>query len=114
MKPAEIEAAMALLRERVKQTSVSATARDLGYSRPAVSMALSGSYAGGLDRMARRVLERFGDVSCPHLSTPIPAADCAEHRSRPMPTGSARSFQHWQACRRCPHNPERAGAAHVE
>lgn len=107
MTPAEIEAAMRLLRERAARTSVSAAARDLGYSRPAVSMALAGTYVGGLERMARRAMECFGAVACPHLDAPIPAAVCAEHRSRPMPTGSARSFRHWQACRRCRHNPNR-------
>lgn len=116
MTGAEIAQALDLMRARVASSSVAAVARELDYSRPAVSMALSGRYLGRLDRLARRALERLGGVICPHLGRPIPATECADHRRRPMPSGSARSFRHWQACRHCPHNPDPEGEApnHVE
>lgn len=112
--PQEIETAMALLRARVAETSVSAAARELGYSRPAVSMVLAGTYVGRLERIARTVMERFGAIACPHLGTQLLATECARHRTRPMPTGSARSFHHWQACRQCPSNPDRARGSDAE
>ncbi|SMH62872.1 hypothetical protein [Azospirillum agricola] len=114
MTAAEIETAMALLRARVEATSIAATAREIEYSRPAVSMALAGSYVGGLDRMARRVIERFGAVACPYLGEAIAIDVCSKHRARPMPTGSARSFRHWQACRQCSSNPDRARGSDAE
>lgn len=110
MTPAELDAALVLLRERVAATSIAAAARDLDYSRSAVSMVLAGTYLGSPEHLARRVLQRFaGTVECPHLSAPISGQSCADHRTRPMPTGSARSFRHWQACRTCAFNPDTGG-----
>ncbi len=106
MTPAEIDQAMALLRDRVTASSITAAARALDYSRPAVSMALAGRYEGRLDRLAQRVMERFGGVECPHLGVTITAQDCASNRNRPLPTGSTQSFRLWQACQRCPHNTD--------
>lgn len=109
MTPDIRERAMALLRAAVARSSVAAVARRLGYSRPAVTMVLGGTYAGRPDTLLARALDRLTARRCPHLGTEIPSLECAQHRSRPMPTGSRSAFRHWQACRACPHGDEAHG-----
>lgn len=106
MRPAALDRAMELLRAEVARTDLSKTARRLGYSRPAVSMVVAGTYAGRPDRLLERVLDVLGTHQCPHLGAEIAHRTCAEHHSRPMPTGSRSAFRHWQACRRCAHRTQ--------
>ncbi|NYZ17030.1 LacI family transcriptional regulator [Azospirillum sp. RWY-5-1] len=97
--------ALALLREEAARTSAAEAARRIGYSRPAVSMALAGTYKGGLGRLADAVLATLGGVACPHLGRTITPRDCADFAGRPMPTASRAAVAHWRACRACPHRP---------
>jgi len=103
--PQEIDRALALLRAEADRTTVTAVARQIGYSRPAVSMVLAGTYRGRIDQVAAAVLAALDTVSCPADGADITAAACLETRTRPMPTSSPRALRRWRQCQRCPLNP---------
>lgn len=77
----------------------------IGYSRPAVSRALSGTY-GDTTRLERAVMTRLPVVACPHLDKPIARTDCTGYATRSYASIAAADVPHWRACRRCPHKPE--------
>ncbi len=91
-----------LLRAEAERTSISAAARRIGYSRPAVSAAIKGKYPGDTRRLAARVLAVLGAlISCPHTGDAMHVEECRKWRARPMPMGSAEDLKHWRACRTC-------------
>ena len=93
---------IALLREEAARSSVAAVARKLGYSRPAISGVLNGTYRGRTDKIAARVLAVLGRrLLCPHLNAAMHIEECRRWRRRPMPMGSARDLRHWRACQAC-------------
>ena len=112
LSPDAIAQAITLLRAEAERTSIAAAAKRIDYSRPAVSMALAGTYKGGLERLAQRVLEVLSNVRCPHLDRSIPAAECRSHHTRAMPTSSPMALRHWRACQSCPNRTE--GGADAE
>ena len=87
--------------------TISAVAQRIGYSRPALSLALRGKYgAGSLDHMERKIAAVLGsDVQCPHLGRAITTAACRATRLQPVPTHDPGELEHWQACKSCPRNP---------
>jgi len=93
-----------LLAAEAARTSIAATARRLGYSRTAVSLALAGKYPGGTDKMAATVLDVLGGVACPQLGREVTAAECAD-KAGAMPTSSPTALRLWRACQTCPHRP---------
>lgn len=97
--------AMTLLRQGLAQAgSITALAARLGYSRPAISAALAGTYKGHTTRLRARLFEALqGGVECPHLGDTIPAGQCADLRARPLSTSNRDALKQWQACRICPH-----------
>lgn len=103
--PHDIGRALDLLRAEAGRTSIAAAARRIGYSRPAVSMVLAGTYPGRMDRVAVRVLARLDTVACPADGTVLTAAACREIHGRPMPTSSPRALRRWRECRGCPAAP---------
>lgn len=98
---------LALLSSEAARTSIAATARRLGYSRPSISLALAGKYPGGTEKLAAKVLEVLGTTDCPHLGRPVSAAECADN-SGTMPTSSPGALRLWRACQGCPNKPENA------
>ena len=58
---------LALLHKAVEGRTKAAVARELGVSRPSVSLLLAGRYPGRTDHMAARVLAVYGRIACPHL-----------------------------------------------
>jgi hypothetical protein len=91
-----------LLRAEARRTSISAAARRIGYSRPAVSGVLAGRYHGDTSRIAARVLAVLGGmILCPHTEAEMKLDACRRWRARPMPLGSAADLRHWRACRAC-------------
>ena len=91
-----------LLRAEAERTSISAAARRLGYSRPAISGVLNGTYRGDVSRIRARVLAVLGRrVHCPHEDAEMHIGDCRRWRARPMPMGSACDLKHWRACKGC-------------
>lgn len=96
------------LREAVDASSCAAVGRRIGYSRVAVSHIYHGRYGAGTERIRAAFLEAYGDgPECPHLGHQISPAECADHRSGPMPTSNPARFKHWTACQACPLNPGR-------
>lgn len=93
-----------VLQSEVKKTSISDVARQLGYSRPAISLVLSGKYDGGTKLIAAKVIAAFTElVQCPYLDCDLPQAKCGDYQSRPMPTSDPQALRHWVACRSgCP------------
>ncbi|ADP87628.1 helix-turn-helix domain-containing protein [Nitratidesulfovibrio vulgaris] len=95
---------LALLHKAVEGRTKAAVARELGVSRPSVSLLLAGRYPGRTDHMAARVLAVYGRIACPHLSADITTAQCRS-MSGPVPTSSPAAIRHWRACQACPHRP---------
>lgn len=96
---------LALLADEAKRTTIAATARRIGYSRTAVSLALVGKYPGRTDKLAARVLETIRRVACPFLDREVTPAECAKNGGR-TPTSSPAALRLWRACQACPHRPE--------
>lgn len=96
-----------LLRAEVERSgSRGRVAQQLGISRSAVSMLLSGTYPGGTDRMAELILSQLDTVVCPHTGETLSRPACAEIAGRPVPTSSPDALRHWRACQRCDHRLE--------
>lgn len=95
-----------ILRDQCNQTSISDVARQIGYSRPTISLVLSGDYNGGTGKIAAKVIATFTDsVQCPFLGADITQAVCHDHQSRAMPTSDANALRHWIFCRNeCPYS----------
>lgn len=94
--------ALALIRAEVFATSKAAVAIRLGYSRPAVSRLLSGSY-GDPDQLLRTALRTLDSVACPHTGSDEPRSLCTEQARSEPPTHNPFRLAHWHACRRCAH-----------
>jgi hypothetical protein len=93
-----------LLAEAVGKSSRAAVARELGVSRPAVSLLLAGKYPGQTDRMAARVIDCFAHVDCPHTGKSVTPDHCRKFCG-PAPTSSPAALRQWRACLTCPNNP---------
>lgn len=94
-----------VLTDEVAKSSKSEVARQIGYSRPTVSLVMSGNYDGGTSAIATKVMEIFTDqVACPFLHADINKGQCVDYQSRPMPTSDPQQLRHWMSCRNeCPH-----------
>lgn len=80
-------------------------AAELDLSRTIVSLVAADKYHARTDAFARRVVEVYGGVECPHLGTRITGAACKTYALAAAPTSSARDARHWRACQSCPHKP---------
>ncbi|MGE4244179.1 hypothetical protein [Ramlibacter sp.] len=111
----------ALLTERASSLSRKLVAGALGVSAPVISQVLNGtgkygSGAASTDKLAEKVVHTFGRFPCPHLTEQSAAAEpvvitaeqCRGFAHRPVPTGSPRDMQHWQACNGCTHKAHTA------
>lgn len=94
-----------LLSEAVNASSRAAVAKELGVSRPSVSLLLSGTYPGNTNRMAARIMERYARVDCPHTGKSVTPEHCRRFTGQ-VPSSSPAALRQWRACRACPHNPE--------
>lgn len=101
---------LTLLAEAAQASSKAAVARELGVSRPSVSLLLSGRYPGNTNRMAARVLDRYARVDCPHTGKSVTPEHC-RRLCGPVPTSSPAALRQWRACQACPHNPNTKEAA---
>lgn len=93
-----------VLKHEVSKSNIADVARQLGYSRPTISLVISGKYNGGTDLIAAKVIAAFTElVQCPFLACDLPRAQCEDHQSRAMPTSNPEALRHWMACRNgCP------------
>jgi hypothetical protein len=96
---------MQLLRDAVDRLgSIQAVADRIGYSRTAVSLVLSGTYAKDTTALARAVLTRLDLVSCPVLGE-IAGDQCRAHQAAPFSAANPQRIALYRACRTgCPHS----------
>lgn len=97
---------MKLLTDAVAASSKQQVANALGVSRSQVSLVVNGKYIASTEHIAKKVLDIFGRIQCPHLDTEITQAECQSNRRRKAPTSSPREMKFWRACQSCQHNTE--------
>jgi len=99
-----------LLAAEIDRTSVTETAKRIGYARSSVSLANGGKYTANTDQLEARVLEVLGGPEptfyCPAQTTSITKSECTDFAARPMPTASPRALRQWQICQSCTHRED--------
>ncbi|NVM78875.1 hypothetical protein FHW83_004706 [Duganella sp. SG902] len=98
-----------LLRDEADKTSIGRAALRVGYSRTAISQALSAKYPGDmakLERMVLSALELPMAVACPHLKLNLPTTMCHDFSTKAAPTHNPLHMMHWRACQSCPNKSE--------
>lgn len=97
---------LALLRQAVADDARGKTgvAERLGYSRPAISRVLAGTY-GDTRHLRAAVLATYARIDCPYLARSLAPDECANYAGRSYSAIAAADVPHWRACRRCPHKP---------
>lgn len=98
--------ALALARTAAEADSIAAVAEALGYSRPAVSRYLSGGYPSP-GPIEAAILSYYDRRHCPHVGEEVAPEYCRRKALAPEPFGGNARLVHWQACRQCPHKPEK-------
>ncbi|WP_457798132.1 hypothetical protein [Methylocystis sp. S23] len=102
--------ALDILRAAVERSSIAAVARQLDYSRPAVSQALAGKYPGDARHLRAAILETLtGRHNCPALAREVAQSECAAFRAKPLPCGPRSAVARWETCQRCDFNPASMG-----
>lgn len=95
---------MDLLISAVEASNKAQVAENLGVSRTTVSLVVDGKYPAKTDRIAAKVIELYGRVTCPHLGVEISLSECKTYHTGQVPTSSPRAMKHWRACQTCPNN----------
>lgn len=95
-----------LLRQAVHDDprGMTGVAERIGYSRPAVSRVLSGSY-GDTTQVAAAVVAAYARIDCPYLRESLAPDECARYAARTYAAITAADVPHFRACRKCPKNP---------
>ncbi len=92
-----------ILAAECEKSNKAEVGRQIGYSRTAISLALSGKYVGSTEKLAQAVISTFSDnLHCPHLQATINPDECVDFQSRPIPQSNATALRHWRACQSCP------------
>jgi hypothetical protein len=90
---------------KVHPRKLAGVADALGYSRPALSRYVNGSY-GGAEKLEAAIFDRYQGVrACPHNGEHVPVSHCRLRAHAPEPFGGAARHAQWQACQRCPYKP---------
>lgn len=79
---------------------------EIGYSRPAVSRYMSGSYGDGIEKLEAAILKVYDRRDCPHTGEAIAPEVCQKKALGPKPFGGAERRTWWLCCQTCPHKPE--------
>lgn len=99
--------AIALVQEAAKAhpRGLAGVAEVLGYSRPALSRYVNGSY-GGPEKLEAAIFEHYqGLRTCPHDGEELPVAVCRKRAHAPEPFGGNARLAAWRACQACPLKP---------
>lgn len=93
------------LRQRCRQTSQSAIAKEIGYSAAVINQVLKGTYKGDVKKVARAVRGAFlGEtVNCPVLGE-LERHLCQQNARRPYASTNPTRVKLFKACRGCEHN----------
>ena len=81
--------------------SMTKVAKELGYARPSLSLALNGKYKGNTHSIEQKVLETFGQFECPFLKRTISRLQCRTYQEREAPTQNPAEMRHWRSCQNC-------------
>jgi len=79
-------------------------AAELGYSRPALSRYVNGSY-GNAAKLEAAIVLRYDRRDCPHTGEEISPEVCRRRALAPKPYGGEARERQWQACQSCPNKP---------
>lgn len=100
------ERAYGLAQAAVTATSRATVAREINYSRTAVSLYLSGKYGAGVEKLESAILARYDIYPCLHTGQMIDGPDCHHRASAPRPFGGRAKEANWLACQSCQHNTQ--------
>ncbi len=94
----------------IAESSIQAVAITIGYSRPALSRYMSGSYGAGVEKIEEAIKRHYDVRNCPFLTKQVDIHYCTTKSTaaRPIKSGGVREA-HWLACQSCPNNQ---GAPH--
>ncbi|WP_372405004.1 LysR family transcriptional regulator [Acinetobacter piscicola] len=87
--------------------SMTKVAKELGYARPSLSLALRDKYIGNTALIEQKVLETFGQFECPFLKIKISRQQCRAYQERDAPTQNPAEMRHWRACQKCTYKIEK-------
>ncbi len=98
------------LEAQVKAKSISQVAREIGYARPSVSLALNGKYPTSTKKIADAVLQTYQTaIACPYLKYEISPEECATQNSAHQPTHDPLALRFWNTCQTCEFNTKKKG-----
>lgn len=86
--------------------SIQHIANEIGYSRPAVSRYLSGTYGDSVAAVETALLKTYDRRICPVDKKEKPAEYCQRNALTPRPHGFPDADSLWKTCQSCPHKPE--------
>jgi len=93
-----------LARAAVSASSITAVARDVGYSRTAISLYMSGKYGADVGELEDAIRRRFDIYPCPHTGIEIDGPSCTRRATAPRPFGGRAKEAYWLACQSCHYN----------
>lgn len=98
------EHAFNLAMTAAKNGGKASVARQIGYTRGAVSQYLGRYYAANPAKIEAAILARYDVYICTHTEQEISGPDCTRRATAPRPFGGRAKEAHWLACQTCPHN----------
>lgn len=87
----------------VSATNKAAVAREIGYSRSAVSLYLGDKYPAEPGEIEAAIRARYDRYVCPHTGQEISGPECQKRAGQPKPFGGRAKSAHWEACQACQH-----------
>ena len=80
--------------------------REIGYSRPTVSLYNSGKYPSEVEAIEAAIVKAYDRRLCPHIAELIEPAVCSRKALSPKPFGGSDRLAWWKCCQHCPNKPE--------
>lgn len=110
LSPQDEARAMELLRRAVAEhpRGKAGVAERIGYSRPAVSRLLAGTYGNDTHQVLGRALKVLDLRRCPYLGIDIAGDDCRQTNHGPAPTWDPAALAQRRVCQTCQYRPEEA------
>jgi len=92
---------LTILSAKVAATSNQAVADELGVSRTTISLVLADKNPAKTDKIAAKVIDAYGRVTCHHTGIEITHAECRTTSTSATPTSSPQAMRQWRACQSC-------------
>lgn len=99
--------ALVLAQVAKPKSSVATVARQIDYSRPALSRYIHNDLPNPR-LIEAAILDRLDRRQCPHAGEEIEAEECRKKALAPRPFGGTARLTWWMACQSCPHKPIQA------